>query len=72
MYYVCQCVCMRVCARVYYVSMCVCVHECIMYVNVCVCECVRECIMCVCVCAIIRVVIQRCRDLKILSLLIIS
>ena len=37
------------------------------------CECVCEC-MCesVCVCASIRVVIQRCRDLKILSLLIIS
>ena len=59
-------------------SMCVCVHECIMYVNVCVCVsvcvsvlcvCVR---VCVCVCASIGVVIQRCRDLKILSLLIIS
>ena len=55
----CQCVCMSVLC----VSMCVCVCECIMCVSVCVS---------VCVCASIRVVIQRCRDLIILSLLIIS
>ena len=44
-YFVCACVCVRVCV-------CACVCTC---VHVCMCACVRVCVrVCVCVCAIIR------------------